>query len=62
MNKISDTSGKDHGVRGIGRADWFALAGIAAVDFTRNLYQPGTKVCSFKLYAVRSQRLWSNID
>ena len=43
----TSTSGLSHNVEGskISKADWFALAGIAAVDFTRDLYQPNRRVC-----------------
>ena len=39
--------GLSHNIQGrwISRADWIALAGIAAVDFTRDLYQPNRRVC-----------------
>ena len=40
---FAQQSGMDRGVHGgfISRADWFALAGIAAVDFTLDRYEPG---------------------
>ena len=59
-NYFAQQSGTDWGVPGgsISKADWFALAGVAAVDFTRDLYQPGRRVCN-SVYLVL---VYSNVD